>query len=102
MVSFSGGPETLIDANLRFRTAMRVLVSLARGRVASRDELYDLAADPRELHDLASTREAEVRGLAKQWREHVTVDRRERPTDGGSAREDAERLERLRALLSAR
>jgi len=71
MVSFSGGPETVIDANLRLRTAMRVLVSLARGRVASRDELYDLAAAVpwREVIADRQTFAVEVAGRARAFRD---------------------------------
>ncbi len=71
MVSFSGGPETVIDANLRLRTAMRVLVSLARGRVGSRDELYDLAAAVpwREVIADRQTFAVEVAGRARAFRD---------------------------------
>ena len=43
-VLFSGDLRTVYDANLRLRTAMRVLVPLVRGEVRSREGLYDLAA----------------------------------------------------------
>jgi putative N6-adenine-specific DNA methylase len=43
-VLFSGDLRTVYDANLRLRTAMRVLVPLVRGEVASREGLYELAA----------------------------------------------------------
>ena len=43
-VSFAGDLRTVYDVNLRLRTAMRVLVPLARGAVSSRKDLYDLAS----------------------------------------------------------
>jgi putative N6-adenine-specific DNA methylase len=43
-VLFSGDLRTVYDANLRLRTAMRVLVPLVRGEVKSREDLYELAA----------------------------------------------------------
>ncbi len=43
-VLFSGDLRTVYDANLRLRTAMRVLVPLVRGEVTSREGLYELAA----------------------------------------------------------
>lgn len=43
-VGFAGDLRTVYDVNLRLRTAMRVLVPLVRGPVASRDQLYDLVA----------------------------------------------------------
>ncbi|MCK5376199.1 MAG: hypothetical protein KAJ97_03895 [Acidobacteria bacterium] len=43
-VGFSGDLRTVYDANLRLRTAMRVLVPLVRGGVQSRQDLYELAA----------------------------------------------------------
>jgi len=43
-VIFSGDLRTVYDVNLRLRTAMRVLVPLVRGVVATKDDLYDLAA----------------------------------------------------------
>jgi putative N6-adenine-specific DNA methylase len=43
-VLFSGDLRAVYDANLRLRTAMRVLVPLVRGEVRSRDDLYELAA----------------------------------------------------------
>lgn len=44
MVSCTGDLATVYDTNLRLRTAMRVLVPMARGQVRGRRELYDLAA----------------------------------------------------------
>jgi putative N6-adenine-specific DNA methylase len=49
-VSFVGGLELLYLANVHLRTAMRVLVPLARGRVSGRSGLYDLAASPAWEH----------------------------------------------------
>jgi putative N6-adenine-specific DNA methylase len=43
-VLFSGDLRTVYDANLRLRTAMRVLAPLVRGEVRSRESLYDLTA----------------------------------------------------------
>ena len=42
-VGFNGGLREVFAANLRLRTAMRVVVPIARGQVRGRDELYDLA-----------------------------------------------------------
>ena len=39
----NGGLREVFAANLRLRTAMRVVVPIARGQVRGRDELYDLA-----------------------------------------------------------
>jgi putative N6-adenine-specific DNA methylase len=44
VVRFGGGPHTVAAANLRLRTAMRVLVELAGGSAGSRQALYDLVA----------------------------------------------------------
>jgi putative N6-adenine-specific DNA methylase len=43
-VLFSGDLRSVYDANLRLRTAMRVLVPLVRGEVKTREGLYELAA----------------------------------------------------------
>jgi putative N6-adenine-specific DNA methylase len=43
VVRFRAGMPALLRANLELRTAMRVLVELAEGPAASRDELYELA-----------------------------------------------------------
>jgi len=43
-VGFSGGLRAIYDANLRLRTASRVVVPVARGQVRNRDQLFDLAA----------------------------------------------------------
>ena len=43
MVSFRGDLAAVYEANLRLRTAMRVLVRLAEGQVRDRDGLYRLA-----------------------------------------------------------
>jgi Tfp pilus assembly protein PilF len=78
------------------------LVGLTDGRLkwvgAPRPELYDLTEDPTEQADLSGDKEAEVRRLKDLWRERVTEDRRERPLRGDPDREDAEQLERLKAL----
>jgi choline-sulfatase len=64
---------------------------------APEQELYDLAADPRELRNLAVRRPEEARRLAGFWRKAVTEDRRSLPP-AGSETEDAERLARLQSL----
>jgi putative N6-adenine-specific DNA methylase len=43
-VGFTGGLRAVYEANLRLRTAARVLVPLAHGRVDGRDQLYGLAS----------------------------------------------------------
>jgi putative N6-adenine-specific DNA methylase len=43
-VGFSGDLATVYEANLKLRTAMRVLAPLVKGPVGSRDDLYQLAA----------------------------------------------------------
>ena len=43
-VGFSGDLRTVYEANLRLRTAMRVVVPLVRGGIQSRQDLYELAA----------------------------------------------------------
>jgi putative N6-adenine-specific DNA methylase len=43
-VGFSGDLRTVYEANLRLRTAMRVLVPAVRGLLRSREDLYELAA----------------------------------------------------------
>ena len=43
-VLFAGDLRTVFDANVRLRTAMRVLVPLVRGETRSREDLYELAA----------------------------------------------------------
>jgi putative N6-adenine-specific DNA methylase len=43
-VLFSGDLRTVYEANLRLRTAMRVLAPLVRGEVKTRESLYELAA----------------------------------------------------------
>ena len=43
-VAFAGDLRTLYAANLRLRTAMRVVASVVRGEVRSREDLYELAA----------------------------------------------------------
>ncbi|MCP4896548.1 MAG: hypothetical protein GY906_06185 [bacterium] len=44
MVGFSGDLSSVYNANLRLRTAMRVLIPLARGAVQSREDLYQLSS----------------------------------------------------------
>jgi len=43
-VLFAGDLRTVYNANIRLRTAMRVMVPLVRGAVANRQDLYELAA----------------------------------------------------------
>jgi choline-sulfatase len=64
---------------------------------APEQELYDLAADPRELSNLAVRRPEDARRLAGLWRKAVSEDRRSLPP-AGSETEDAERLARLQSL----
>ena len=71
MVAFSGGLDTVMDANLRLRSAMRVLVSLVRGPVDNRDQLYELAASV-PWEDLLAQRQTfavEVAGRARAFRD---------------------------------
>ena len=71
MVSFSGGIETVIDANLQLRTAMRVLMSLVRGQVNDRGGLYDLTASV-PWEEALSERQSflvEVAGRARAFRD---------------------------------
>lgn len=42
-VGFTGGLRAVYDANLRLRTAARVVIPVARGQVRDKDQLYDLA-----------------------------------------------------------
>jgi putative N6-adenine-specific DNA methylase len=44
MVAFNGDLRMVYDANLRLRSAARVLAPLARGQVRDRKDLYELAA----------------------------------------------------------
>jgi len=71
MVSFTGGMDTVLATNLYLRTAMRILVSLVRGRVANRDQLYDLAASV-PWEDVLAQRQTfavEVAGRARAFRD---------------------------------
>lgn len=43
-VGFTGGLRAVYEANLRLRTAARVVVPVVRGQVQGKKELYDLAA----------------------------------------------------------
>jgi putative N6-adenine-specific DNA methylase len=71
MVSFSGGIDTVVDANLNLRSAMRVLVSLVRGQVSDRGGLYDLAATVpwEEALSERQTFSVEVAGRARAFRD---------------------------------
>ena len=42
-VGFTGGLRAVYDANLRLRTAARVVLPVARGQVRDKEQLYDLA-----------------------------------------------------------
>lgn len=42
-VGFTGGLRAVYDANLRLRTAARVVIPVARGQVRDKEQLYDLA-----------------------------------------------------------
>jgi putative N6-adenine-specific DNA methylase len=71
MVSFTGGMDTVLATNLYLRSAIRVLVSLARGRAGNRDQLYDLAASVPWEEALAQrqTFAVEVAGRARAFRD---------------------------------
>lgn len=43
-VSFTGGLQAVYEANLRLRTAVRVVIPMVRGQVKGKDDLYDLAS----------------------------------------------------------
>ena len=43
-VGFTGGLEAVYQANLRLRTAARVVIPVARGQVKGKEDLYDLAS----------------------------------------------------------
>ena len=77
------------------------LVGLTDGALkwigAPEEELYELAADPGELSNLAVRRPEDMRRLAGLWKKAVTQDRRSLPV-AGSETEDAERLARLQSL----
>ncbi len=71
MVSFTGGMDTVLATNLYLRTAMRILVSLVRGKVANRDDLYELAASV-PWEDVLAQRQTfavEVAGRARAFRD---------------------------------
>lgn len=69
-VAFSGDLRTVYDANLRLRTAMRVLAPVVRGEVRSRDDLYQLAASAPwpELIERGQTFAVEVVGRHQVFR----------------------------------
>jgi putative N6-adenine-specific DNA methylase len=101
MVSFSGGLGTVLDANLKLRSGIRVLVSLARGQVTDRGGLYDLAASVpwEEIMTRHQTFAVEVAGRARAFRDasfaarvvkDAVVDRLRRAT---GARPDVDREE---------
>ncbi len=70
-VLFSGDLRTVYDANLRLRTAMRVLVPLARGVVGNRDELYELAGSVawQDVLEAKQTLAVEVVGRHRSFRQ---------------------------------
>lgn len=69
-VGFTGGLRAVYDANLRLRTAARVVIPVARGQVRTRDELYDLAATVAwpEILTRGQTIAVEVAGRARAFR----------------------------------
>jgi putative N6-adenine-specific DNA methylase len=73
MVSCTGDLATVYDANLRLRTAMRVLVPMARGQVRQRKELYDLAASVawERILQRGQTMAVEVAGSSRFFRNTV-------------------------------
>jgi arylsulfatase len=81
----------------------RELQSLVRGRwklirgPEGEEQLYDLRADPGELHDRSRAEPERTRELAAQLRELWSAGRRSAPARG-EIRIDARRLEQLRRL----
>jgi len=77
------------------------LVGLFDGRFkwirAPQAELYDLATDPGERHNILARESDRARSLARRWREVVQGDRRELAQAPG-AKGDSAQLARLRAL----
>ena len=71
MVSCSGGLDTVMEANLRLRSGIRVLVSLVRGQVSDRGGLYDLAATVpwEEVLAKGQTFAVEVAGRSRAFRD---------------------------------
>jgi putative N6-adenine-specific DNA methylase len=71
MVALTGDLRTVYEANLRLRTGIRVLVSVARGRVTSRDELYELASSVSwsDAIGRGQTFAVEVAGQARAFRD---------------------------------
>lgn len=69
-VAFSGDLRTVYEANLRLRTAMRVLAPVVRGEVRSRDDLYELAASApwSEIIEPGQTFAVEVVGRHQAFR----------------------------------
>jgi putative N6-adenine-specific DNA methylase len=70
-VLFAGDLRTVYEVNLRLRTAMRVLVPLARGVVGNRDELYDLAGSVAwmDVLDAKQTFAVDVVGRHRSFRQ---------------------------------
>ncbi|MGD8439573.1 MAG: THUMP domain-containing protein [Holophagae bacterium] len=69
-VGFTGGLRAVYDANLRLRTAARVVVPMARGQIRNRDQLYDLASTVawHEIIDRGQTMAVDVAGRSRAFR----------------------------------
>jgi arylsulfatase A-like enzyme/Flp pilus assembly protein TadD len=85
--------ETLYPLSLGWAPLFSLRVGALKYIDAPRAELYDLAADPREAHDVASARPADVARLRQAL---AALRKDDRPQAGRTA--DAETAERLRAL----
>ena len=70
-VSFTGDLRTVYETNLQLRTAIRVLVSVARGHVRSREDLYNLAASVRWEEAIADGQSiaVDVAGTSRSFRD---------------------------------
>ncbi len=69
-VGFTGGLREVYDANLRLRTAARVVVPVARGQIRNRDQLYDLASTVawNEVIARGQTMAVDVAGRSRSFR----------------------------------
>jgi putative N6-adenine-specific DNA methylase len=69
-VGFTGGLQAVYQANLRLRTAARVVIPVARGQVRNRDQLYDLATTVawHEVLNRGQTIAVDVAGRARSFR----------------------------------
>jgi putative N6-adenine-specific DNA methylase len=69
-VGFSGNLEAVYNANLRLRTAARIVVPVARGQIRGRDDLYDLARTVawRDVVRRGQTIAVDVAGRSRSFR----------------------------------